>query len=56
MNRVTRFNDYSFTESMVDDFINSFGLNESNDDESEVIDEIFRRYKERFGDKKPTNA
>lgn len=56
MNRVTRFNDYSFTESMVDDFINSFGLNESNDDESEVIDEIFRRYKERFGDKKPTNS
>jgi hypothetical protein len=55
MNRVTRFNDYSFTESMVDDFIKSFGINESSDDDSEVIDEIFRRYKEKFGDKKPTH-
>ena len=55
MNKITRFNDYSFTESMVDDFINSFDLNESNNDESEVIQEIFRRYKEKFGDKKPTN-
>lgn len=55
MNRVTRFNDYSFTESMVDDFIKSFGINESSDDDSEVIDEIFRRYKEKFGDKTPTH-
>lgn len=55
MNRVTRFNDYSFTESMIDDFIKSFGINESSDDDSEVIDEIFRRYKEKFGDEKPTH-
>ena len=53
--KITRFNDYSFTESMVDDFIYSFGLNESSDDDSEVIDEIFRRYKEKFGDKTPTH-
>ena len=55
MERITRFRKYSFTESMVDDFINSFGLNESNDDESEVIQEILNRFKDKFGDKRPTN-
>ena len=44
MTKINRFKEYSFTESMIDDFINSFGINESND--NEVIDEILKRYKE----------
>lgn len=54
MSKITRFNDYFFTESMVDEFIKSFGVNESSDD-SEIIEDILSRYKDRFGDKKPTN-
>ena len=53
MTKINRFKEYSFTESMIDDFINSFGINESND--NEVIDEILKRYKEKFGNKKPTH-
>lgn len=55
MAKITKFNEYSFTESMVDDFINSFGVNESSDEESEQIDYILRNFKERFGDRKPSH-
>lgn len=55
MNKITKFSEYSFQESLVDDFINHFGINESSDDESEIIDEILRRYKQKFGDKTPSH-
>lgn len=56
MTKITRFSEYSFTESMVDDFINHFSISESKEDEqSEHIDYILKTYKERFGDKKPTH-
>lgn len=56
MARITKFNEYSFTESMVDDFISSFGISEKvySDYEPEV-EEILNRFKDRFGDKRPTN-
>lgn len=57
MAKITKFKEYSFTESMVDDFIKSFGINENSggvEKESE-IEEIVSRFKKRFGDKKPTN-
>lgn len=54
MTTITRFNDYFFTESMVDEFIKSFGINESFDD-LETIENILSRYKDKFGDKKPTH-
>lgn len=54
MTTITRFNDYFFTESMVDEFIKSFGINESSDD-LETIENILSRYKDKFGDKKPTH-
>lgn len=59
MAKITKFTEYSFTESLVDDFINSFGIIESNGgderEDSEVISEIFKRYKEKFGDRKPNH-
>lgn len=56
MAKITRFNEYSFTESMIDDFINHFLVSESKeDDEAEQIDYILKNYKERFGDKKPSH-
>jgi hypothetical protein len=55
MAKITKFQEYSFTESLVDDFINSFNINESSDDDSEVIEEILKRYKEKFGDRKPSH-
>lgn len=59
MAKITKFNEYSFTESLVDDFIKSFGIVESNGgdkrDDSEVIDEILKRYKEKFGNEKPSH-
>lgn len=56
MAKITRFNEYSFTESMIDDFINHFLVSESKEDESEEqIDYIMKIYKERFGDRKPTH-
>lgn len=55
MAKITRFSEYSFTESMVDDFINHFSVSESKDDESEHIDYILKTYKERFGDRKPSH-
>jgi hypothetical protein len=56
MAKITRFSEYSFTESMVDDFINHFSIGESKEDEqSEHIDYILKTYKERFGDRKPTH-
>lgn len=56
MTKITRFKEYSFTESMVDDFISYFSLNEG-DDITNIpeIEEILKRFKERFGDKRPTN-
>jgi hypothetical protein len=57
MAKISKFNEYSFTESMIDDFIKSFGINEKSggvEKESE-IEEIVSRFKKRFGDKKPTN-
>ena len=54
MAKITKFKQYSHTESMVDDFIKS--LNESSEtDETEEIQTILNRYKERFGEKKPTH-
>ena len=56
MAKITRFKYYSFTESMVDDFINSFGVNEKvYDDYDPEVKEILKRFNDRFGDKKPTN-
>jgi len=56
MTKITRFKEYSFRESMVDDFISYFSLNEG-DDITNIpeIEEILKRFKERFGDKRPTN-
>lgn len=52
--KVKRFGQYSLEESLVDDFILSFqdSLNEQSTDEAS---EIIRKYKEKFGEKKPTN-
>ena len=56
MTNITRFKEYSFTESMVDDFIISFGLNEKvYDDYDPEVKEILNRFKDKFGDKRPTN-
>jgi hypothetical protein len=56
MAKITRFKDYSFTESMVDDFISSFGVNEKvYDDYNPEVKEILKRFNDRFGDKRPTN-
>lgn len=52
MAKITKFQEYSFTESMVDDFINSFDVNENYEPE---VDKILARFKQRFGDKRPTN-
>lgn len=54
MAKITRFKEYSLSESMVDDFI--IGLKENAGDEYEPeVQEIINRFKEKFGDKKPTN-
>ena len=52
--KVKRFDQYSLEESLVDDFILSFqdSLNEQSTDE---VSEIIKKYKEKFGEKKPTN-
>ena len=59
MAKITRFKQFSFTEAMVDDFISQFDLSESvggvEPEHSLEIDEIISRFKDRFGDKKPTN-
>lgn len=55
MTTIKKFNEYSFTESMVDDFIKSFGINESSEDEVDQIEYILKTYKSRFGDKKPSH-
>lgn len=56
MAKITRFNEYAFTESMIDDFINHFLVSESKeDDEAEQIDYILKNYKERFGERKPSH-
>ena len=56
MAKITRFKEYSFTESMIDDFIISFGLNEkAYDDYDPEVKEILSRFKDKFGDKRPTN-
>lgn len=56
MAKITRFKEYSFTESMIDDFIISFGLNEKvYDDYDPEVKEILSRFKDKFGDKRPTN-
>lgn len=56
MAKITRFKDYSFTESLVDDFINSFGVNEKVYDDYDLeVKEILKRFKNKFGDKRPTN-
>jgi len=57
MAKITRFKEYSFTESMVDSFIRSFDINESSYDfkHEPKVDEIITRFKQRFGDKRPTN-
>jgi hypothetical protein len=54
MVKIDRFKKHSFNESLVDDFIKAFGINESNDD-SQTIDLILKRYKQEFGDKTPTH-
>ena len=59
MAKITRFKEYSFTESIVDDFINHFYLSERAEggvepDYSPEVDEIIKRFKSRFGNKKPT--
>jgi hypothetical protein len=51
MAKITRFKEYSFTESMVDDFIKTFVNENSNDPQ---IEEILKRFKQKFGNKKPT--
>ncbi len=54
MAKITRFKDYYLSESIIDDFI--IGLKENADAEFEPeIQEIINRFKERFGNKKPTN-
>ena len=54
MAKITRFKEYYLSESMIDDFI--IGLKENADAEFEPeIQEIINRFKERFGNKKPTN-
>jgi hypothetical protein len=57
--KIKRFSDYSLVESMVDDFINSFDLNEDVDGDpigdDEVVEDILNRFKETFGDKTPSN-
>ena len=55
MAKISKFEQFSFTESMIDDFINSFGINESSDDDSEVIQDILNKYNQKFGDKKPSH-
>ena len=55
MTKITKFKEYSFTESMVDDFIKSFGLNEKSGDYEPEVEEIINRFKNKFGDRKPTN-
>jgi hypothetical protein len=52
MAKITRFKEYSFTESMVDDFIKTFVNENSNDPQ---IEEILKRFKQKFGNKKPKN-
>jgi len=54
MVKIERFKKHSFNESLVDDFIKAFGINESNED-SETIEIILKRYKEEFGDNKPSH-
>ena len=52
--RIKRFDDYSLSEQLIDDFITSITLlTESNEDE--LAQTILSRYKEKFGDKKPTH-
>jgi len=54
MAKITRFKEYYLSESMIDDFI--IGLKENADAEFEPeIQKIVNRFRERFGDKKPTN-
>jgi hypothetical protein len=56
--KIQRFSDYSFSESMIDDFINSFNLNERAEgpqDDDKIVDEILARYKQSFGDKTPSH-
>lgn len=58
MAKITRFKEYSFTESMIDDFINSISIYESSggdDNTSEIVKDILDRYKKKFGSKKPTH-
>lgn len=55
MAKVTRFNEYSFTEALVDDFVKSFNINESSEDDSEIIEYIMKCYRKRFSDRKPSH-
>lgn len=54
MTKITRFKEYALVESMIDDLVHRF---ESLDNDTKVsqIEEILARYKERFGNKRPTN-
>ncbi len=57
--KIKKFNDYSLSESMIDDFINSINLSEGVGGEiredGEIVDEILTRFKNTFGDKKPSH-
>ena len=56
MANITRFKEYSFTESMVDDFIKSFDINEKvYADYDPDVEEILKRFNDKFGNKRPTN-
>jgi len=51
---VKRFKDYSLCEQLVDDFISSINfINESTEDETKQL--ILSKYKEKFGNKKPSH-
>lgn len=54
MTKITRFKEYALVESMIDDLVHRF---ESLDNDTKVsqIEEILARYKDKFGNKKPTN-
>lgn len=54
MTKITRFKEYALVESMIDDLVQRF---ESLDNDTKVsqIEEILARYKDKFGNKKPTN-
>lgn len=55
MVKINKFEKFYFQESLVDDFLNSFNINESSEDDVDRIDQILNKYKETFGEKTPTH-